>query len=306
MRTSSFLDHLARHGPDSTEPAPSLPAARRYCERLATTHYENFSVVSPLLPRRLHRPFHAVYAWCRWADDLADEVGQGRGLELLRWWRRELDAMYAGQPRHPVTVALQEVVTQFAIPPEPFHKLLFAFEQDQLVSQYAHFEQLRAYCRGSADPVGRLVLYLARCHMDENARLSDDICTGLQLANFWQDVARDLAIGRVYIPEEDRVRFGVADADLFARHYTPQFARLMQFEVDRTRSLFLAGRPLVDRMPKDMRLAIDLFVRGGLAVLRKIERVRYNVLEVRPALSSWDKGSLLAGAVGRSLWQSCA
>jgi squalene synthase HpnC len=293
---------LARFGPDSRRPVPSRAAARHYCARLATAHYENFTVVSALLPRPLVRHFQAVYAWCRWADDLADEAGGGpHALALLRWWREELDRCYRGEARHPVTVALADTVHRFDIPRQPFLDLLFAFEQDQLVRQYATYEQLLHYCRHSANPVGRLVLYLCGCHDAERGRLSDAVCTALQLTNFWQDVSRDLAIGRVYLPEEDRRRFGFADEDLFARRFTPQFAELVRFEVERARDLFYRGLPLADLVPASVRVDIELFVHGGLAVLRKIEQYRYNVLEVRPALSTWDKGVLIARALGRKL-----
>jgi squalene synthase HpnC len=304
---NAFAAHLARYGPDAAYHPFTRGRARRYCAELARSHDENFPVVTLLLPRRLHRHFQAVYAYCRWADDLADECGGGcQSLELLRWWRGELDAMYAGRARHPVMVALAETVERFRIPPKPFLDLLFAFEQDQLVKQYTTYEQLRAYCRCSADPVGRLVLYMSNAHTAENVDLSDFICTGLQLANFWQDVSRDLAIGRVYLPEEDRRAFGFPDDDLYARRYTPAFAQLMRFEVERARDLFHLGLPLAERVPDDVRLDVELFAAGGLAILRKIERVRYNVLEVRPELSKWDKGSLLAGAIGRRLWRACA
>src|SRR5262249_47823570 len=195
---AAFADDLAKYGPHRTYPACSLPEGRRYCSRLARTHYENFSVASLLLPRSLQAHFHALYAYCRWADDLADETAGGsQSLALLRWWREELLNCYERKSRHPVMVALQETIRQFDIPPDPFLDLLFAFEQDQIVKRYKSYEQLLGYCRYSANPVGHLVLYLCRSYNSENAVLSDFICTGLQLANFWQDLARDLDIGRV-------------------------------------------------------------------------------------------------------------
>src|SRR5262245_5403791 len=200
-----FARDLARFGPTTRTRTVSLSEAQSYCARLARTHYENFAVATFLLPRRLQRPFHSVYAYCRWADDLADETGGGpRALELLRWWRHELLRCYDGIARHPVMVALRPTIEKFRIPPQPFLDLLFAFEQDQLVKRYATYDQLLNYCRYSANPVGRLVLYLCGAYDEERAVLSDHVCTGLQLANFWQDVARDLGIGRVYLPEEDR------------------------------------------------------------------------------------------------------
>jgi squalene synthase HpnC len=295
---NGFSTDLARFGPDRSYPVPSAADARRYCAHLAQTHYENFSVASLLLPRRLLAPFHAVYAYCRWADDLGDETGGGQhALDLLAWWRRELLTCYDGSPHHPVMVALRETIQRFHIPPEPFLDLLRAFEQDQHVKRYQTYEQLVAYCRWSANPVGRLVLYLCEAFNAENAGLSDHICTALQLANFWQDVDRDLDIGRVYLPEEDRHRFGYSDADLEARRFTPQFAELLRFEVERARELFHQGMPLVARMPAEVQPDIELFVRGGLGILRKIETQGYNVWDARPSLAAWEKLTLLGGVV---------
>ena len=170
------------------------------------------------------RHFHAVYAYCRWSDDLADETAGGQtALDLIAWWRHELLACYEGEPRHPVMVALRETIRRFNIPAKPFLDLLVAFEQDQHLKRYDTFDQLTSYCNCSANPVGRLVLYLFECFDAGRARLSNEVCTGLQLANFWQDVARDFAIGRVYLPAEDRARFGYTDDDLAAMRFTPQF-----------------------------------------------------------------------------------
>jgi squalene synthase HpnC len=299
---NGFRQDLERFGPARVTRAVPLAQARSYCGRLARSHYENFTVASLLLPRRLLPHFHAVYAYCRWADDLADEVGGGPyALELLRWWREELLRCYDGRPQHPVMIALRETIHRFHIPPEPFLNLLFAFEQDQLVKRYRTFEQLLAYCRNSANPVGHLVLYLVEAYSSELASLSDQICTGLQLTNFWQDVARDFEIGRVYLPAEDRQRFGYAESDLQNRHYNPSFVELMQFEVERTRALFYRGLPLLDRVAGDVRPDIELFIRGGLAVLRKIERCRYNVWSARPALAKWEKAALVGATFMRRL-----
>lgn len=283
----------------------SLAEARSYCSRLARTHYENFTVASLLLPRRLLRHFHHVYAYCRWADDLADEAGGGtRALELLRWWREELLSCYNGGPRHPVMIALCETIHRFHIPPTPFLELLFAFEQDQLVKRYQTYDQLLGYCRYSANPVGHLVLYLCEAFDGERAELSDHVCTALQLANFWQDVARDFDIDRVYLPREDRDRFGYTDADLEQRLFSPAFADLMRFEIERTRDLFYRGMPLVERVGPDVRLDIELFIRGGLAILRKVERCGFNVWKRRPALARWEKAALLISAATRRLGSS--
>jgi squalene synthase HpnC len=295
---NGFAKELARFGPGRPAAPPTLSEARAYCSHLARTHYENFSVASLLLPRRLLRPFHTVYAYCRWADDLADETGGGQmALDLLHWWREELLRCYDGQPRHPVMIALRETIRTFDIPPTPFVELLRAFEQDQRVKRYQTYDEVLGYCRYSANPVGHLVLYLCEAYNAENAALADNVCTGLQLANFWQDVARDLDIGRVYLPREDRKRFHYEDADLEARRFTPAFAELLRFEVDRARDLFHRGLPLVARLPADVQPDIELFIRGGQAVLRKIEQSGYNVLKARPALAKWEKLALLTGVL---------
>jgi squalene synthase HpnC len=296
----NFARELELYGPHAPRTAPALPAARAYCARVAKSHYENFTVVSLLLPRRLIPHFHAVYAYCRWSDDLADETAGGQvALDLIAWWRGELLACYDGTPRHPVTVALRETVRRFGIPARPFLDLLVAFEQDQRVKRYDTFDQLLGYCRNSANPVGRLVLHLFECHNERTAALSDEVCTGLQLANFWQDVSRDLDIGRVYLPAEDRARFGYADADLEARRCTPAFRDLMRFQVERARAFFDRGAALLPLLPRAARVDVDLFSRGGYAILRAIERANYDVWARRPEVGKWEKAQLLLGAAVR-------
>jgi squalene synthase HpnC len=300
--STGFAADLVRYGPDRASGTVDRASAHVYCRRLALNHYENFSVASVLLPRHLLRHFHAIYAFCRWADDLADEAGGGaRALELLRWWREELEACYRGAPRHPVLVALQGTIDEFGIPRDPFLDLIFAFEQDQLVKSYDTFEQLLGYCRFSANPVGRLLLHLFDSYDARRAALSDRICSALQLANFWQDVARDYEIGRVYLPREDCERFGYTLDLLQARRVTDEFAELLRFQVDRTRDLFYRGFPLIEQMPVEVRPEIELFINGGLAILRKIEAQGYDVWRQRPRLAKWEKGKLVAGAVWRRL-----
>jgi squalene synthase HpnC len=293
----AFADDLSRFGPGSSERV-TRDEALAYCAGLTASHYENFSVVTRLTPRE-HRPaFRSIYAFCRWSDDLGDEVGDPRrSLELLDWWRGELRALYDGRARHPVMIALGETVEQYDVPIGPFEALISAFEQDQSVTEYLSYEQLLDYCTRSADPVGHLVLHVAGAYSPENARLSDATCTALQLANFWQDVARDLAIGRIYLPREDRERFGVAEADLRALRFTHEFAALMAFEVGRARALFAEGRALVPRMPRALAVDVDLFSRGGLAILDRIEARGFDVLTARPSLSRWSKARLLGRAV---------
>jgi squalene synthase HpnC len=299
----NFSEQLRRFGPESRAERPELERARSYCAWLARNHYENFTVASVLLPRKLLPPFYSVYAYCRWADDLADETTGGEeSLRLLRWWREELLACYEGRTRHPVMVALRPTIERYRIPPEPFLNLLTAFEQDQTVKEYDTFDQLLDYCADSANPVGRLVLYLFECASPEASRFSDFICTGLQLANFWQDVRRDyLDLGRIYLPREERNRFGCSDESLARGRFTPEFRALMKHLVEVTRDLFERGRPLLDLVPAEARIDIRLFMDGGLATLRKIERRDYDVLTERPKLSKAEKASLLLRAVGGML-----
>jgi squalene synthase HpnC len=297
-----FSDDLRQFGPDASY-SLGRAKARAYCARLTASHYENFHVVTWLTPRPLRPAFASIYAFCRWSDDLGDEVGDpARSKELLAWWRGDLRDLYGGRTRHPVMIALAETVEEFAIPIGPFEALLSAFEQDQTVTDYQGYDQLLDYCTRSANPVGHLVLYLARAFDPENARLSDATCTGLQLANFWQDVARDLDIGRVYLPREDRERFGYPDEDLHAKRFMPAFAALLKFEVERARSLLVEGQALVSRMPRALAVDVDLFGRGGLAILDRIEAQGFDVLSRRPKLGKLAKLSLLSRAmVGRMI-----
>ena len=285
----------------------SLTEARAYTRWLATRHYENFHVVSFLLPRRLHQDFYNVYAYCRWADDLGDEIGQkAESLRLLEWWRRELDAMYGGETTHPVFVALRPTVERYRIPREPFADLIRAFVQDQTVTRYASFEELFGYCRYSANPVGRLVLYL--CGYSDEARqgLSDATCTALQLANFWQDVTVDLLKDRVYIPLDVMSRHGYTVAELFERRFTPAFGEVMREIVERARNLFQEGLPLAFMVSRRLALDIDLFSRGGLRVLDKIEQQGYDVLRARPAVCKAERLGLLVQSLARVAFSRAA
>ena len=285
------------------EIAPSLQHAREYCERLAKTHYENFSVATWFLPSRLRQHFYNVYAYCRISDDLGDEVGNPQqSLELLDHWEGELNACYTGSPRHPVFVALAETVKQFGIPRHEFSDLLTAFRQDQTVVRYETFSDLLGYCRYSANPVGHLVLYLCGYSDPERQQLSDYTCTALQLANFWQDVAVDYRKGRIYLPIEDLRKFGVAADDIEQGHATPQFLSLMKFEVERAREWFQRGLPLVQQVNRELAIDIGLFSRGGQEILNAIERQGFNVLLQRPVISKSRKLLLVTrAALGKVL-----
>ena len=286
--------------PDS---APSLDEARAYCERLAKTHYENFSVATWFLPARLRQHFYNVYAYCRISDDLGDEVGNAQqSLELLDHWEAELNACYAGSPRHPVFVALQETVKQCGIPKHEFSDLLIAFRQDQTVTRYETFDDLLGYCRYSANPVGHLVLHLCGYSDAERQALSDYTCTALQLANFWQDVAVDYQKGRIYLPLEDLRRFNVSGDEIAQRRATPQFLAMMKFQVERARDWFQRGLPLVKKVNRELAIDIELFSRGGQEILNAIERQSFDVLRQRPVISKSRKLLLVArAAMGKVL-----
>jgi squalene synthase HpnC len=278
----------------------ALPEAEAYTRWLATHHYENFHVVSFLLPKRLHQDFFNVYAYCRWADDLGDEIGNtAESLRLLEWWRGELDTMYTGHATHPVFVALRGTIERHGIPQEPFAHLIEAFRQDQTVTRYRAWEDLFGYCRYSANPVGRLVLYLCGYSDTTRQQLSDATCTALQLANFWQDVTVDLLKDRVYIPLEVMERHGYSTGELFARHDTPAFRGVMRELVDKAGELFVVGLPLARMVDRRLALDIDLFSRGGMRILEKIQDRDYDVLRRRPAISKVERVGLLLRSLAR-------
>jgi len=285
------------------ESAPSLREAQEYCAQLARSHYENFSVATWFLPKRLRQHFYNVYAYCRISDDLGDEVGDPQqSLELLNQWEHELQACYAGTPRHPVFVALAQTVREFGIPQHEFSDLLIAFRQDQTITRFESFDHLLGYCKYSANPVGHLVLYLGGYNDAERQQLSDCTCTALQLANFWQDVTVDYEKGRIYLPLEDLRRFGVSPEDIARRRVTSQFLELMRFEVERAREWFARGLPLVKKVNKDLAIDLELFSRGGQEILNAIERQGFDVLRSRPAISKPRKLWLVArAALGKLL-----
>jgi len=273
-------------------------AAEEYTRWLATRHYENFNVVSWLLPKDLHQHFYNVYAYCRWADDLGDEVPQKeRALELLAWWERELDDCYHDRPSHPVFVALRETITAKNIPKRPFADLLRAFRQDQNVKRYPTWDSLIGYCVYSANPVGRLVLYLSGYRDQERQGMSDDTCTALQLANFWQDVARDLEKGRIYIPLDIAAAHGLTEADIVDHRFDERFVGLMKDLIARTRLLFQQGAPLAKTVSGRLSVDLEMFSRGGLAVLDAIESMGFDTLHHRPAISKAKQVRLLGRAL---------
>ena len=313
-RVNRVVDELRQYGPDRVGPgtgaAMDLAAARAWCGRLARGHYENFSVLSSLVPVRLRDDFAAVYAFCRWADDLGDEAGTPgeERLRLLAWWRGELEACFAGAPRHPVFVALRPAVERHSLPIRPFDDLIRAFEEDQLKSRYATWEELRSYCTRSADPVGRIVLGLFGCASEERFALSDRICTALQVVNHVQDVRRDLEErGRIYLPAEftsgiadfeDRLARSAALGHACDREFLAEYRAAVRPIVDRCWTLFDEGRALLDGLPAEARPVVRLFAEGGESVLAKVEAWNLETCLHRPRLGKGQKAML----VGRAWW----
>ena len=280
------------------ERTPTLQEALAWCKQLAESHYENFHVATWFLPKALRPHFHAIYAYCRVSDDLGDEVGNtAQALALLDFWGGELDACYEGRTRHPVFVALAETIRACSIPKEPFADLLTAFRQDQTVTRYQTMQDVLGYCRNSANPVGRLVLYACGYADEERFRLSDATCSALQLANFWQDVRVDFGKDRVYLPQDDMRRFGVTDETIRQGIATQEFRKLLAYEVDFARGMFEQGLPLIGMVGHDLAVDLDLFSRGGLEILNAVERRKFDVLSARPAIGKTTKLALALRAV---------
>lgn len=267
-----------------------------YCERLAKNHYENFTVVSWFFPKALRPSMFSIYAFCRRTDDLGDEA-EGDRLQLLDQWEADLRRCYDGTPEDPALIALQRTIIRHEIPPDPFLKLIQANRMDQLSKRYPTFQDVLHYCEHSANPVGHMVLFLFGYHDAERRRLADMTCTALQLANFWQDVRRDHAMGRIYLPLDDMKRFGYTEQMLQAAELGTGFRELMAFEVERTRGLFAGGARLVNLVESELRLDLKLFTAGGLAVLDAIERQEYDVLSRRPVVSKARKARLAMSAL---------
>ena len=281
--------------PDLT---PTLEQAQLYCRQLAESHYENFHVASWLLPKRLRPHFHSIYAYCRISDDLGDEVAsQAQALALLDVWQEQLDACYRGEAKHPVFVALRETIRVCDIPKKPFADLLIAFRQDQTVTRYASMSDLLGYCEYSANPVGRLVLYACGYRDEERFALSDETCSALQLANFWQDIREDFARGRIYLPQDGMVAAAVDEMTLSKGQATLEFRALMREHITSTRAMFTRGARLIDMVDRELAVDLDLFTRGGVEILRAIEARNYDVLSARPTISKPRKAMLLLHAL---------
>jgi squalene synthase HpnC len=293
-------EYIRSRSEDTT--AYSEVEAREYTRWLATHHYENFHVASFLLPRNLHQDFYNVYSFCRWADDLGDEIGDPQeSLRLLAWWRRELEAMYGGEASHPVYVALKDTVHRHGIPIEPFDRLIRAFEQDQTTTRYRKFDDVFGYCVNSANPVGHLVLYLCGYRDAERQRLSDCTCTALQLANFWQDIGVDLEKGRIYLPLDLLAKHGYTVEELLRLEENGRFRAVLAEAVDVAEDLFQKGLPLIRTVGRRLALDLELFSRGGMKILEKIKAQDYNVLRQRPHISKTERAGILLQCLARLL-----
>lgn len=281
--------------------------AEQHTRQLATSHYENFHVVSFLLPKHLHQDFYNVYAYCRTADDLADEIpNREESLRQLNDWRAQLNRMYEGDAEHPIFVALKGTAAKYGIPKQPFDDLITAFIQDRNKSRYANWDEVLDYCVYSANPVGRLVLYLCGYSDAERQRLSDATCTALQLANFWQDVTVDQLKDRVYLPLDLLTKHNYSVDELFAHKFDERFRGIMREAVDRARGLFLTGLPLAGKVNRRLAVDLELFSRGGMKVLDKIEQQNYDVLSRRPKISKVERVGLLLSTLARVALQSAA
>ena len=271
----------------------SLESAYRECIAIARSHYENFSVASRLMPHDMLPHVAAIYTYCRGVDDLGDEA-EGNRLALLDEWAAQLEQCYSGSPTEPRFLALQHTISAFDIERQPFLDLIEANRMDQVNTHYETYEDVLHYCRHSANPVGHLYLTLIGKNDPERREMSDATCTALQLANFWQDVKRDYAMGRIYIPQEDMRRFGYTEKEMAHGEYNPAFRDLMEFQVERTRRLFAEGLQLVDTLEGIFKLHVKLFTLGGLRVLDAIERQNYDVLSRRLTVTKARKTWLLA------------
>lgn len=284
---------------DRIAPSPSVADAFAYCERMARAHYENFPVGSLLVPKSLRKHVYSIYAFARTADDFADEGYETSGLteagrlSALDDWERRLEDCYIGKAGHPVFVALAETVRELQLPIKLFRDLLSAFKQDVVKRRYANFDQVLDYCARSANPVGRLILLLFDYRDERLHQLSDCICTGLQLANFWQDVEVDLRKDRIYLPQGEMARFGVSEGDLREKRFSDRYAALIEFQVERTKRLFERGRTLPSLVSGRLAIELRLTWLGGMRILERIEELGYDTLNARPTITITDKIKLL-------------
>jgi hydroxysqualene synthase len=284
----------------------SVDEAFAYCERMARDHYENFPVGSLLIPRDKRKYVYSIYAFARTADDFADEGYGEAGLDeagrlaALDDWERRLEASYRGEANHPVFIALAETAKELRLPIRLFRDLLSAFKQDVTKRRYANFDEVLDYCARSANPIGSLILLLFGHHEERMHKLSDSICTGLQLTNFWQDVSIDIRKDRIYLAQDEMADFGVSVDDLRDGRSSDRTAALLRLQVERTRKLFEDGRRLPGMVKGRLAFELRLTWLGGMRILRRIEEQGYDTLRARPVITKWDKiALLLQSLIGR-------
>lgn len=293
LQPAEFIKH-----PELLTRCYTLEEAQSYTRWLARSHYENFLVASVFLPRKFRRAFYDIYAYCRWADDLGDELGDREAsLRWLQWLKEQVKLMYRGEVAHPVFVALRATVERYEIPEVYFLDLIRAFEQDQYVVRYATFADLLEYCRYSAVPVGRLVLWVFGYRDEALMELADQTCIGLQLANFWQDISVDLEKGRIYLPLEWLQRYGACFEDLEGRRATNEVLKAIAHAVEQTKPYFYQGLKLADHLEGRLRLEVRMFNLAGIELLKLIEEAGFNTLERRPTLNAKGKVRVLLKAL---------
>jgi squalene synthase HpnC len=279
---------------------PTLAEARAWCAALTKSHYENFHVATFFLPARVRPHFESIYAYCRVADDLGDEVDDPVvATRLLDSWGSMLDECYDFPERsmHPVFVALHETIRACDLPRQLFLDLVTAFKMDQIKTEYETWEELLHYSHYSANPVGRLVLCVCGYRDESIGLLSDKVCTALQLANFWQDVVEDKERGRRYLPAESMMRFGVEEGQIEGRVFTPEFGAMVKDLVVRTRAMLAEGGEISRRVDRELAVTLNLFRKGGDAILDGIVTQDYDVLRGRPVVTKVKKLSLLGGSL---------
>ena len=260
-------------------------------QEMSVDHYENFPVASILMPKRLRKPVAAIYHFARAADDIADEgaLPNDERLNQLSEFRAELGRIERNEtPLTPLFQNLAAEVHQHALPMQPLYDLLDAFSQDVVKKRYTNFDEVLAYCRRSANPVGNLLLHLYDEATPVNITYSDAICTSLQLINFWQDVARDYAIGRIYLPLDELAQYGVNEEQIAQGICDDAWRALMKFQVDRARTLMLTGKPLGNILTGRIGLEMRMIIAGGLRILSKLENAHYDMFRHRPVLKPFD------------------
>ena len=278
----------------------TLSEAYRYCQDVAAEHYENFPVASRLLPRRFRQPITVIYAFARTADDFADEGDRSPAerLKLLDDYEARLQRLIAGMPgSEPVFIALADVIKRYALPIGLFQDLLSAFSQDVTKQRYENFDEVMDYCRRSANPVGRLLLYLYNQSETENLSLSDQICTALQLINFLQDLSQDFdEHNRIYLPQDEMRKYQVSETELRNRVNNAAMQALIEVQIKRARALLLAGAPLGNKLPGRIGLELRMIIQGGMRILQKLEEHGGNVF-LRPRLKKSDYLAMLWNAL---------